>query len=127
MAKILMLGQRHPGGHEKVGVRGFYTQKKTLWAAMQSVVDPTTLILRDDVTGKEIQASYNGLCDKLRRAGRACLVEPDGKRLFLVVEGRTNELREWDVDEEGKPRYNPTPEKADDGEEPGKCDSTTTP
>ena len=116
MARIRMLAQRHPYGQDKVMMRGAFTQKKKLWEAMSTVVDPTTLILKDDVSGKEIQASYNGLCDKLRRAGRAVFNEPDGRRMFLVAEAVTNELRDWDVDENGVPRYNPTPEKGGDAE-----------
>jgi hypothetical protein len=108
MAKVTILNQRHPSG--KILNRGVFTQKKKLWETMTGLAELTSLVLLDDVSGKEIQASYNGLCEKLRRAGRAVLVEPGnptGVKAFLVTETVTNELRDWDLDEQGNPRYNP--------------------
>jgi hypothetical protein len=108
MARVQVLGQ----GCRKTGkmlVRGVYTQKKKLWEAMEEVFDGklADLNLFDDVSDKTLQASYKGLCERLRVMGRATLVSMDGERVFQVIDAETNELRGWDVDEDGKPVCNP--------------------
>lgn len=107
MARVQVLGQRCPHGG-KMLIRGVYTQKKKLWAAMEEAAGGVLgdLTIVDDVSGREAPASYGLLCDRLRVIGRATLVGPDGRREFQVVDAITNETRDWDVDEEG-PRCNP--------------------
>ena len=90
-------------------IRGVFTQKKKLWGAMQEAFAPSVLedlTLVDDISGRSVPASYGALCDRLRTTGRATFTAEDGKREFQVVDAATNEIRDWDVDEEG-PRCNP--------------------
>jgi len=109
MAKVQVLGQRCPHG-DRMLVRGVFTQKKKLWAAMGEALGGAALVadlaIVDDMSGRSSPATYGLLCDRLRVVGRATLVGPDGRREFQVVDALTNELRDWDVDEEG-PRCNP--------------------
>ena len=108
MAKVQVLGQRCRHGG-KMLVRGVFTQKKKLWEAMEESFSPhplDSLVIVNDVSGSSVPASYGALCDRLRVLGRATFVAPDGRREFQVVDAVTNELRDWDVDEEG-PRCNP--------------------
>ena len=109
MARVLTLGQRCPHG-DKMLPRGTFSQKKKIWEVLEQLTEPAkpeNLELLDDVTGKKTPATYGGLCEKLRTNGRASLVALDGVREFQIFEGEMNELRPWDVDEEGKPRCNP--------------------
>jgi hypothetical protein len=76
---------------------------------MSELMNLSEMILLDDVSGKQIQASYNGMCEKLRRAGRAIFLSQTGERVFLVLDSELNQLRDWDLDDQGKPRYNPIP------------------
>ena len=90
-------------------IRGVFTQKKKLWAAMEEVFAPASLedlTIVDDVSGRSVPASYGALCDRLRTIGRATFTAADGKREFQVIDAATNEVRDWDVDEEG-PKCNP--------------------
>lgn len=107
-SKLLVLGQRHRlGGRDRMMVRGVFTQKKLLWDALEDIVhDIGSLTALDDVAGQEAQLSYKVLCDRIRKAGRLTITS-DGERLFLVVESPVNSLRDWDVNDEGEPRYNP--------------------
>ena len=107
MARVQVLGQRCPYGG-KMLIRGVFTQKKKLWVAMEEIASPgelSSMMVVDDVTGKELPASYGALCDRLRVVGRATVVK-DGEREFQVVDAETNLLRGWDVGEEG-PKCNP--------------------
>jgi hypothetical protein len=100
MAKVQVLGQMCPHGGAML-IRGVFTQKKKLWAAMEEAAAPVDLgelLIVDDVSGRTAPASYGLLCDRLRVVGRAALVGPDGRREFQVVDAATNELRGWDVD-----------------------------
>jgi hypothetical protein len=106
MAKVQVLGQRCPHG-DKMLIRGVFTQKKILWESIFNLMTGVTLELRDDLTGNVSPSTYNGLCNSLRKTGRATLVGEDGKAVFQVVDALTNELRDWDVDEEGDPICNP--------------------
>jgi hypothetical protein len=108
MAKVQVLGQRCPHGG-KMLVRGVFTQRKKLYAAMLELSGEdswTEMELLDDVSGKTMPMNYNALCKQLRVTGRATVLGPDGKREFQVIDAATNEIRDWDVDEEG-PRCNP--------------------
>lgn len=107
MPKVQVLGQRCPHGG-KMLIRGVFTQRKKLWEAMEKVFDGSLedLMLLDDTSNKMLPASYNALCKYLRQMGRASLVDANSRREFQVVDASTNELRDWDVDEEG-PRCNP--------------------
>ena len=108
MARVQVLGQRCPHGN-KMLIRGVFTQRKKLYATMLELSGKDSLTemeLLDDITGKMMPANYNALCKQLRQTGRATLVGPDGKREFQVIDAVTNEIRDWDVDEEG-PRCNP--------------------
>lgn len=110
MAKVQVLGQRCPHGG-KMLIRGVFSQKKKLWAAMQeaSLCPLEGLQLVGDMSGDMKDANYSRLCVSLRQTGRATLATPDGTREFQVVETVRNQLRPWDVDEEG-PVCNPASE-----------------
>lgn len=115
MAKVTILGQTH----DKVGklfVRGVFTQKKKLWEAMAGAtsIPLTDFTLIDDMNQTELAASYEGLCRKLAKSGRATLAKSDKSRMFLVVECTLNELREFDIDDAGELKFNPA--KKEDGD-----------
>ena len=124
MARVIILCESPPG-QGKCLVRGAYTQRKKVWAAIEQSVGglQSTHALADDITGKEFPAKYPKLCDLLRRNGRALLLEPgstyrepgESARRFLLVEGELNKLRDWDLDDEGRPRPCPLG-GAEDGE-----------
>lgn len=109
MAKVQVLGQRCPHG-DKMLIRGVFTQRKKLWEAMAKAIGGKALdglLLFDDMTGKTSPSNYNALCKLLRETGRAALVEEESKlRVFQVVDAATNEIRAWDMNEEG-PVCNP--------------------
>ncbi len=108
MAKVQVLGQRCPHG-DKMLIRGVFTQRKKLWEAMEKALKSSSLEdlkIVDDMSDKEYAATYDALCKQLRLVGRASLVDQDGRREFQVVDAVTNEIRGWDVDQEG-PRCNP--------------------
>jgi len=89
-------------------IRGVFSQKKKLWDEMEKMAGPEALsgmTVLDDVSGKEVPASYGALCDRLRVVGRAALLK-DGEREFQIVDAEMNKLRGWDIGEEG-PRCNP--------------------
>ena len=125
MASIQTLGQRYPHNGGML-IRGSFSQKKKLWAAicqilaeagiiteeeMKQAVEGTgkleCMLLFDDITDKTTPAAYGALCDRLRVVGRATFVSTEtGQREFQVVDAMMNEIRDWDVDNEG-PRCNP--------------------
>ena len=72
MARVIILCESPPG-QGKCLVRGAYTQRKKVWAAVEQTVGglQSTHTLADDITGKEFPAKYPKLCDLLRRNGRA--------------------------------------------------------
>ncbi len=111
MAKVLILGQRRSGESNRVQIRGVFSQKKKLWEQLESLADLNTAKLLDDVTRKESKAKYNLLCGLIAKAGRVTIVDSNGDRQFIVWETETNQLRDWDTDEEG-PVYNPTKKEA---------------
>jgi len=123
MAKVQILGQRCPHG-DKMLIRGVFTQKVKLWAGICNLLVEAgvltqaqakeaiktgkleCLYLFDDIAAKTVPATYGTLCKHLQVMGRAAFVEDDRRREFQVVDALTNEIRGWDVDEEG-PRCNP--------------------
>lgn len=107
MPKVIILGQAHKGSG-KMLIRGVFSTKKNLWSELEKLSNISSLIITDDVEGKSKPADYNFLCDRLRVVGRASLMK-DGNREFQIVEANMNELRGWDLNEEGKPVCNPMP------------------
>ena len=110
MARVQTLGQRCPYGG-KMLVRGTFTQKKKVWDALDNIaeefgIDLKALELFNDVTEKRTNLTYGGLCEMLRVNGRATIVAADGSREFQIIDGDTNVLRGWDVNDEG-PVCNP--------------------
>jgi hypothetical protein len=108
MAKVQVRGQRCPLGDQML-VRGVFTQCKKLGEAMEKVFKSgqlSDLMLIDDISDKTIPATYGNMCKQLRQTGRAALVDQGGQREFQVVDAVQNEIRGWDVDQEG-PRCNP--------------------
>jgi hypothetical protein len=87
-------------------IRGVFTQKKKLWEAIEDI-GINSLMIRDDFSKKLSPCSYNGLCKVLREVGRVTLADEDGKIVFMIVDAETNQLRDWDIDEDGEPRCNP--------------------
>ena len=109
MARVCVLGQRHPQ-LDKVMVRGVFTQRKKLWAALETIMAPlklTDMTLYDDVAKTDVAASYSALCMRLTKAGRVTIADAEGRKTFLVCESMMNEVREWDADEAGVLKYNP--------------------
>ena len=105
MARVQILGQKCPF-NDKMLIRGVFTQKTKLWAALESLRDDLDkFILTDDMGEKPAPLTYARLCTKLTKAGRASLAM-DGVREFQISDALTNELRDWDVTEEGL-RCNP--------------------
>lgn len=92
-------------------IRGVFTQKKKLWAAMEEATQYPLedMQLLDDMSGETKDANYSRLCSDLRQTGRATLTTSDGTREFQVIETVMNSLRGWDVDGDG-PVCNPASE-----------------
>jgi hypothetical protein len=107
MAKLQVLGQKCPQSG-KMHVRGIFTQKKIIWAEMVKLTssDLSDFVLFDDITGEETPITYPKLCAKMKDNGRVSICK-NGQREFQIYDCKENEIREWDVDEEGKPRCNP--------------------
>lgn len=117
MAKVTVILQPRKAGSSKGGVRGVFTQKKKLWAALESLAGSLTgKFIIDDVTEKEYDATYKGMCDRLRTVGRATVLSAEKTREFLVIETNMNEVRDWDTSDDGVPRINPA-KGADDEKE----------
>lgn len=108
MAKVQILGQRCPHVG-KMLIRGVFTQKVKLWNVIENIIqsDSITLMMKDDFTGALTLCTYNRVCKTLREVGRVTLTDEDGKPIFQIVDTETNQLRDWDVDEDGAPRCNP--------------------
>lgn len=107
MAKVEILGQAHQDG--RMLIRGVFSQKKNLWDAIAECYPDNVendLNLRDD-EGKEVGANYARLCTALRKTGRATFFKKDGTRVFQVIESNMNQVREWDIDQDGNPVPNP--------------------
>ena len=47
--------------------------------------------------------------------GRATILDAEGKRIFLVVDTKVNEIRDWDTGENGKPVLNPVKDSEEEG------------
>ena len=110
MAKISVMGQVCPHGDaHRILIRGVFTQKKKLWKAMEEVFDGNLedLQIFDDVNSRDVTMSYNALCNQLRINGRCTLTLENGDKQFLIVDGVTNEIRGWDINEEGEAVCNP--------------------
>ena len=107
MAKVIVLIQNKPDTNTNC-VRGVFSQKKKVWTALEELTDNKVgdYTLKDDVSGVQVDATYNRLCNMLTKAGRTHLLLED-KPVFLLVELVGNEIRDWDLDNEGKPKYNP--------------------
>ena len=101
MARVQTLGQRHPQTGKMLIRCCAFSQKKKVWTALESLADLTVLELFNDVTEKRSRLTYGGLCEMLRVNGRASIVAANGQREFQIIDGETNILRDWDVDEEG--------------------------
>jgi hypothetical protein len=96
-------------------IRGVFTQKKKLWEAVGKLAgEMKGWHVLDDVAGKSYEATYANLCNRLRLIGRATVTNPEGMRVFLIVDAQMNSVRDWDVDEEGKPQPNPIKGEADE-------------
>jgi len=105
--RTLMFGQRCPilG---KMSPKTSFTTKKLVWEAIEKLApDVSALKIYDDMTHKEVPATYGALCDRLRVTGRATLVGPDGIPEFQIFDREQNVVADWDVDAEGQPRCNP--------------------
>jgi len=110
MAKVISMGQRSPADPLRLMHRGVFTQKKKVWEAMESLVGKERLVqceIYDDVAEKRIGANQSRMTSLLTKAGRAIVLDEAGEPLFLLVESETNVVRDWDVDEDGDPVYNP--------------------
>jgi hypothetical protein len=117
MARALVLCQTRNPDTPKLQIRGVFTQKKKLWIAITSLAgDLTGWKIFDDVQAKEYDANYNSLCNRLRINGRTTIINPEGVRIFLVVDSQMNSLRDWDTDNENKPKLNPLGGTDDDEE-----------
>jgi hypothetical protein len=116
MARVIVLGQVKEG-NQKVQLRGVFTQKKKLWQAIETIAGPIQgKFILDDVSGKEYDATYANLCNRLRLIGRATLLGPDKQRECLIIESMLNEIRDWDTDENNNPKLNPVKGNEDDKE-----------
>jgi hypothetical protein len=89
-------------------IRGTFSQKKLAWEAMEGL-EPAlaSMVLYDDVKEAEGELSYRTMCIALKKNGRAVIARPGGNKEFLLTEGERNAIREWDVDEDGRPVPNP--------------------
>jgi len=110
MAKVITLAQRSPADPLRVMHRGVFTQKKKAWEALGREVGEDRLKqfeIYDDVAEKRIGATQSRFTSLLTKAGRVTILDEAGEPFFLLTEGETNVLRDWDVDDEGEPVYNP--------------------
>jgi hypothetical protein len=90
-------------------IRGVFTQKIKLWNMIEELVESVDkLLIKDDFSDKTTPCTYNILCTRLRKIGRVTISDGEGP-LFQIVDASTNQLRDWDVDEEGEPKCNPVP------------------
>jgi len=117
MARVCVLGQSHPT-LKKLMIRGTFTQRKKLWAAMESLATGkiAEMNIHDDMANTDVAASYEALCRKLSKAGRVTLMDTSGTRVFLVCETVMNEVRDWDATDTGELKLNPAARGADEGE-----------
>lgn len=108
MAKVTVLGQVRAAGVKRTQIRGVFTQKKKLWAALETIAGSLTgKFIVDDVTSKEYDATYSVLCNRIRTTGRATILNASKEKEYLIVETTTNEIRDWDTGDDGLPRLNP--------------------
>ena len=107
MAKVQVLGQCCPYGG-KMLIRGVFSQKKKLWEALIEISGESKLlemIVIGEVGYSEMTATYTHVCNRLRVMGRVALAY-NGIREFQIVDVATNEIRAWDIEEDG-PVCNP--------------------
>jgi len=114
MARALVLCQVKT---DKLQIRGTFSQKKKLWEALGGCGHQVGWKVLDDVAGKEYDSTYANLCNRLRLVGRATILNAEGKRIFLVVDTKVNEIRDWDTGEDGKPVLNPVKDSEEEGQE----------
>jgi hypothetical protein len=88
-----------------------------LWEALGGCGHQVGWKVLDDVAGKEYDSTYANLCNRLRLVGRATILNAEGKRIFLVVDTKVNEIRDWDTGEDGKPVLNPVKDSEEEGQE----------
>lgn len=112
MARSLVLCQVKT---DKLQVRGTFSQKKKLWEVLGGCGHQVGWKVLDDVAGKEYDSTYANLCNRLRLVGRATVLNAEGQRIFLVVDTKVNELRDWDTGEDGKPVLNPVKDAGEEG------------
>jgi len=116
MPRLITLCQVGPTTPPKMMLRSTFTQKKTVWAAAEKLAEKKALDIFDDVSKRKAEANYSRMCNLLTKAGRVWLLDREtGKPAFLLLEGVANEIRDWDLDGEGEPRYNPAPRGKGEG------------
>ena len=117
MARALVLCQVKNPETPKLQVRGVFSQKKKLWETIEKLAgDMTGWKNYDDVSEKDYDSTYATLCNRLRLIGRVTIKNTEGQRIFLIVDTKINEVRNWDTDEDGVLTINPVQGDEKEGE-----------
>lgn len=106
MARVVVLGERHPKLNMMV-VRGVFTQRKKLWDQLSDDhKDLDSMKLVSGMGEKDLDATRENMNSRVAKDGRAAICK-DGVRMFQIIETNLNEIRGWDFDEEGNLVCNP--------------------
>ena len=106
MARVVVLGERHPKLNLMV-VRGVFTQRKKLWDQLvNDHSDIEEMKIVSDMGEKDLDTTSVNFSLRIAKDGRTAICK-DGVRMFQVIETNLNEIRGWDFDAEGNLVCNP--------------------